>query len=287
MNMFIKLTLAIFNMCSASITSQAADNPLDIFQPRPENVFRREVKAIYAQYDQELFKGTAKPDHLAKELAALSLLADRYRKEFPEDVAELLFQVALLHHRRLNDPDRTLQLLNEVKRDFPETRAAKKAILEIETLPKMVAGEKIRASLKVGVELPGFSVLDTEGQPLELKTYRGKVVLLVFSTVDSGPLWKLKLLPTYQRHHDSGFEIIWINMDDSIRLPEALRYIKAGNLPGRHYAVGKDSRNDLVLQYGVASYRDAILLDRAGRIVLLELPTFSELETAIVQTLKQ
>ena len=116
----------------------------------------------------------------------------------------------------------------------------------------------------VGKVLPDFSsAVDLEGKPISLADYRGKVLLLDFWAT------RYNRIPTlgavYEKYHHRGFDIIGINLDvDETVLRE---FIAENPLPWRQIFDGDRYEGLLVKQYGVRSIPRMFLLDRAGKVI--------------------
>ena len=116
----------------------------------------------------------------------------------------------------------------------------------------------------VGKVLPDFSsAVDLEGKPISLADYRGKVLLLDFWAT------RYNRIPTlgavYEKYHHRGFDIIGINLDvDETVLRE---FIAENPLPWRQIFDGDRYEGPLVKQYGVRSIPRMFLLDRAGKVI--------------------
>ncbi len=116
----------------------------------------------------------------------------------------------------------------------------------------------------VGKVLPDFSsAVDLDGKPILLADYRGKVVLLDFWTTSYNRIPTLGVV--YEKYHHRGFDIIGISLDvDETVLRE---FIKENPLPWRQIFDGDRYEGPLVKQYGVRSIPRMFLLDRAGKVI--------------------
>jgi peroxiredoxin len=270
----------------ALVSAAPGESRLDIFGPPRLSPFQKEYEPIGRRVMTNLvLRGLSDKEHFTNDLAAIAAVVDRYKRESPEETAEVQFQIAMMHFRVFDEPARAIELLGAVKREYPETKATRKVDVEIETIPKLVAGWKTERTLKPGAELPDFEVKDMEGKPMSLKQYRGKVLLVAFWVVP-GAGWQFsKIKALHAKYQPKGFEIIGINMDEDEK--SVRHYATTNNLAWPNYFDGKGWRNEIALKYGVGSYCSSFLLSRQGKIVLKDFISMDDLESAIVKTLKE
>ena len=125
---------------------------------------------------------------------------------------------------------------------------------------------------RVGREVPDFSAVSVEGEPISISAHRGKVVLLYF--------WRTsdycEIVNTiYQKHHHKGFEIVGVNLTE-LSNEEAIRnYIGEKGYPGQHIYDGTERRGPLAQQFGLAWERLSpvielpaiVLIDTDGKVI--------------------
>ncbi len=108
----------------------------------------------------------------------------------------------------------------------------------------------------------------TQGESFDLKSLRGKVVLVQFWATWSGHCLDdiPNLRRNYQQYHDRGFEIVGISVDDD---PEALQtFLKKQQLPwATLHNDEAGSEHPAAIRYGVASYPTTFLIDAKGRVI--------------------
>ena len=68
----------------------------------------------------------------------------------------------------------------------------------------------------------------------------------------------------YEKFHDSGFEIIAINLDD--KESAVRRFIKEREVPWPQYFDGKGWENKFALKFGIFSIPTMWLVDRRGNL---------------------
>ncbi len=117
----------------------------------------------------------------------------------------------------------------------------------------------------IGKPAPNFSATDIDGNPISLKDYRGKVVLLDFWTTTCGPC--IAEMPNmkkvYDAYKDVGFDVIGVNIDaDEADLHE---FLKMCDLPWRQIFGGQDS--PLKKLYRVRGVPSPWLMDKAGNVI--------------------
>ena len=122
----------------------------------------------------------------------------------------------------------------------------------------------LRAS--AGQMAPEISGSDTSGRAITLASYRGEVILLDFWSSYCGPcrLENRRLLPIYQSHHASGFEIVSYSMDDNRSL-----WLKAILADGLIWPQASELRGGAGATPGIYDITDLprnVLIDRTGRI---------------------
>jgi len=136
-----------------------------------------------------------------------------------------------------------------------------------EQAARQAAMKKVQDELAVGKKFPDFNEKDTNGKPLSVANYKGKVVLIDFWATWCGPC--VKELPAvqaaYDKHHSKGFEIIGISLDsDRAKLD---KFVKEKNMPWQQFFDGQGWKNKLSTQYGVNSIPATYLLDGNGVII--------------------
>jgi predicted methyltransferase len=115
---------------------------------------------------------------------------------------------------------------------------------------------------------PAFTATSTEGRPVSLSDYKGKVVLIEFwasfCTVCVADLPTVKQL--YEKYSAKGFNILGISMDVDAAAMRAK--VKEAGLPWTQIMDGKNFDGELPNLYAVQGTPTYFVLDRSGRIAL-------------------
>jgi len=80
----------------------------------------------------------------------------------------------------LDNTDKGVELVQQVKRDFPETKQGKNADEVLKSFKQQEESKKVQRALVAGSKFPDFDEKDVAGKPLSVANYKGKVVLIDF-----------------------------------------------------------------------------------------------------------
>ena len=224
------------------------------------NAASTELNALVTKIQSKLRQGEKTEADLAPELKEFDALLAKHKDEKTDDVAQILLMKAVLYQQVLKDPAKGDALMEQLQRDFPNSKQAK-------MLNQESAVKKLRGSLVQGAKFTDFDVKDTAGKPLSIANYKGKVVLLDFWATWCPPCVRElpNVIKTYEAYHQKGFEIIGISLDkDQQKLAS---FTKEKNMAWPQYFDGLAWQNKLAVKYGVNSIPATFLLDGQGTII--------------------
>jgi Peroxiredoxin len=236
-----------------------------------------ELRELVAKVQTKLRAGDNTEEKLTAELKEFDDILARHKNEKTDEVAQVLLMKAALYSQVFENEAKGKELFEQLKRDFPNSK-------QVAMLKKQEESEKLRASLAKGAAFPDFDVKDTEGNPLSLAKYKGKVVLIDFWATWCGPcVAELPhVLEAYEKHHKNGFEIIGISLDSSKTKLDT--FVKDKKMTWPQYFDGKGWENELAQKYGINSIPATYLIDREGKIIATDLRG-DALEKAVAEAL--
>ncbi|MGO8927390.1 MAG: TlpA family protein disulfide reductase [Limisphaerales bacterium] len=244
---------------------------LSLFMPcgvaADTNAAATDLKALVTKVNTKLQAGKKTEADLAPELKEFDTLLAKYKGEKTDDVAQIQLMYAMLYLQVFNNTDKGVEMIKQLKTDFPDTKPAQNADRILESVKQQAAAKKIQSGLAEGTKFPDFSEKDTAGKALSIANYKGKVVLLDFWATWCGPcVHELpNVIKTYDTYHKQGFEIIGISLDkDQEKLAS---FTKEKNMTWVQYFDGLVWQNKLAVKYGVNSIPATYLLDGQGTII--------------------
>jgi peroxiredoxin len=243
-----------------------------------------ELKDLITKIQAKLKDGKKTEKEFSDELKQFDTLVAKHQGEKTDEVAQILYMEAMLYWEVLDNSEKSLELVKQIKRDLPDTSVAKNADQIVESMKKQEEAKKIQRTLVDGAKFPDFSEKDVAGKPLSVANYRGKVVLIDFWATWCGPcVAELpNVLKTYETHHGKGFEIIGISLDQDEK--KLTTFTQQKNMPWQQYFDGQGWTNKLASRYGVNSIPATYLLDGDGKILAKNLRG-EALEQAVAKAL--
>lgn len=119
-----------------------------------------------------------------------------------------------------------------------------------------------------GVEMPDFTQNGVDDKPINLKSLRGKVVLIDFWASWCGPCRRENpnVVATYNKYKDKGFDIMSVSLDsDKERWLAAIQ--QDGLIWKSHVSDLRGWQNVIAGQYAVSSVPQTLLIDREGKLI--------------------
>ncbi len=250
------LVAAAILLLSSPLPARAATNEVDT-----------EMKALVDKVRAKLTEDKKTEADLADELKEFDTILAKHKDEKTDEIARVLYMKAMLYIQVFDNTDKGIQIVEQLKKDFPDTEPGKNADEMIKGIKQQEESKKIQRSLVVGNKFPDFDEKDLTGSPLSIAKFKGKVVLVDFWATWCGPcVAELpNVLKAYEAHHSAGFEIVGISLDkEEQKLKD---FIKAKNMPWAQYFDGKGWQSKMAGKYGVNSIPATYLLDGEGKII--------------------
>jgi len=124
--------------------------------------------------------------------------------------------------------------------------------------------KKTREGISEGEIAPDFTLKDLKGTEVNLKEFRGKVVLLNFWATWCPPCRKEipSMVELYKKYKDRGLEIIGVNLD-KLGKSEVEKFSLEHKI---NFPVLLNPSGDAAARYGVVVLPTTIFLDRYGKI---------------------
>jgi thiol-disulfide isomerase/thioredoxin len=251
--------------------------------PEVSAAMQTQLQGLVQQVQTKFKSGKTSEADFADEFKTLDGLIASEKGAKTDEAALLMFMKAQLYLEVIKDTDKGLKLVQQIKADYPDTKYGKNADKILDSITKQTAARKIQDSLAVGSAFPDFSATDENGKPLSVGSLKGKVVLLDFWATWCPPCRAElpNVIKTYQKHHDQGFEVIGISLDeDRDKLDAFLKQQDGMTWP--QYFDGQGWQNKLAAKYGVEAIPFAVLIGPDGKIIGKELRG-DDLEDAVAK----
>ena len=252
----VVLLLLVLLQCPPS--SQAQESPSSA---------ATELKTLVSKITTKLHEGKKTESDLTPELKEFDELIEKHKGEKTDDTAQIILMKAMLYLEVFNDSATGTTLVQQIKTDYPDTKAGKSAEGILANIQLQEAAKKIQQTLVVGAKFPDFEAKDLDGKPLSVSNYKGKILLVDFWATWCGPcVFELpNVLKAYEKYHDKGFEIVGISLDESE--PKLRSFLKDKNMTWSQYFDGARWKNKLAQKYGVQGIPATFLLDGDGKII--------------------
>ena len=250
--LFLSLLLAF------SLTTKAAAQTND---------FNTQLKNVADKIRAKTVAWKTPEADLAPELKELDAIYAQHKGGNAEDLASVLMLKATVYWSVVDDSEKGIAVVRQIKKDYPNTSVGRDADRIITSIQQHEEGRKIRRALADGTKFPDFAEKDLQGNPLSVANYKGKLVLVDFWATWCGPCvgGLPSVIKAYNKHHADGFEIIGISLDmDEQKLKS---FLKTKEIPWAQYFDGKGWQNKLAAKYGIQSVPATFLLDGDGKII--------------------
>jgi peroxiredoxin len=256
----------------------------NLFAAETNDTIIADFTNVVAKINAKLDAGKIHEADLADNLKELDALVAKHKEAQPEDLAQIFLVKAQLYSDVFDEPEKALELYQQIKHDFPTVQIGGNTDEAISGLEKVVTQWKIWHSLAVGTTFPDFNEKDVDGKPLSLAGHKGKVVLIDFWATWCPPcVAELpNVLKTYKEYHNQGFEIVGVSLDNDQQKLD--NFLKEKGITWQQSCDGQGWTGKLVVKYGVYRLPSTALLDGQGIIIGKDLHG-EELEQAVAKAL--
>jgi thiol-disulfide isomerase/thioredoxin len=228
---------------------------------------------LVAKINAKIEAGKTQEADYADDLKAVDELVAKHQGAKPEDLVQILLIKVQLYSAidLLDEPEKALEVLKQIKRNFPTVQVGGNTDQVIRDLEDQASKWKTWHALAVGTKFPDFATTNLSGHPLLLAKYKDQVVL-----VDFWATWCLPCqaqlpyqLKTYAKYHGKGFEIVGVSLDDDQK--RLLAFINNVGLPWPQTCDGQRFDGKLATKYGIYLLPNTFLLNGQGIIIAKDL----------------
>ena len=268
--LFSAILCAIFTICFTSVSEAADAAPPAAPADANATDVTAELKALVAKVRAKLAQGKKSEQDYTDELKQFDTILDEHKAEKTDAVAQVLLMKAQLYSEVFKDDTKALDLIKQLKTDFPDTKQGMNADRIAAMITREEEADKAKDALK-GTAFADFDEKDIDGNPISVANYKGKVVLVDFWATWCGPCVgeMPNVIKTYGKYHDKGFEIIGVSLDqDKDKLTS---FIKENKMPWPQFFDGQGWQNKLAVKYGIQSIPSNYLIGKDGKIIDMEL----------------
>ncbi len=244
-----------------------------------------QFQQLMEQVQAKLEAGKASEADFNDEFKGLDTLVASENGAKTDEAASIVFMKARIYLEAFKDYVKAAEVMGILATNYPNTPYGQKAQ---EVLPQVVhaaEAQKIHDGLVPGTVFPEFTTTNMQGGQLSVGALKGKLVLVDFWATWCPPcvMEIPNLITTYQKHHDEGFEIIGISLDDTSGALENFTKAHEG-MTWPQYFDGQHWNNVLALKYGVSSVPFNVLIGPSGKIIARDLRG-PEVEMAVAEAL--
>jgi thiol-disulfide isomerase/thioredoxin len=128
-----------------------------------------------------------------------------------------------------------------------------------------------RSAISSGQKALAFHAKTVDGKPVNFPyDYKGKVVLLDFWATWCPPCRAElpRLAAAYNQYHDKGFEVLGVSLDQPMKGPALLQFIKDNNIAWPQIYDGRYWEAAVAVQYGVHAIPCPVLVDGDTGMIL-------------------